>query len=107
VRESAGMRAYLQLIAVLLAGAPVVEDVDSDRDGKPDQRTITTFTDAGIATQEQFFLPSDGGHPRRRTLSTALGGNKRRIEEQLWIDGGWVTENEFESRWRDERHFGR
>lgn len=99
----AGKRARLTS-AVEIRGPLIVEGRDSNADGVLDVEVRSRFTDAGLAEQVELSFPLDGGAARRRTVSTALGGNRREVSMQLWRDGGWVTVESFGSTWRDEKH---
>ncbi len=90
--------------AVEVRGPLTIEGRDSNADGVLDIEVRSRFTDAGMAEQVELSFPLDGGAARRRTVSTALGGNRREVAVQLWRDGGWVTVESFGSTWRDEKH---
>lgn len=74
-----------------------VEHSDGNADGKWDKRTVILSGDAGWVSTEAEQFDADGGVSHRTRLTPVGAGLMRVTKESRAPDGGWQTDEDFET----------
>jgi hypothetical protein len=74
----------------------ILEHADSDADGVWNTVTVTRFGDAGWSGTQMVVLEEDGGFSRRYSR-TRIDALQMKVVQDVWGDGGWQLEDDFET----------